>query len=304
MAATTLSILDARWSVFLCVASTGSLSRAAGALDMPQSMVSRNIAQLEEQCGQRLFRRTGRGVVLTEFGAQTLPRVAQLTADAAALADDIRSAQGQPAGEVRVGLLPSAVKRYAGPLFAAAREQFPGVRLHLSEGASAQLEEHLREGRLDMALVLREGAEEVREAQVLARVPLHLVGRKGEPLLDAPSVPLAHLAGLPLVLPSRPHRLRARLDRLAADHALALNVAVEADSVDLQYALCAAGGGFAIASVLPGQLGEALATACIVDPALERFVVLAESPQRPATRATQAVRRLIVSVAGSLDGAA
>jgi LysR family transcriptional regulator, nitrogen assimilation regulatory protein len=292
-----LTILDPRWSVFLSVAISGSFSRAASALDMPQSMVSRSIAQLETQCGERLFRRTGRGVVLTEFGEQTLPRVARLTADAEALADSIRSAKGQPVGEVRVGLLPSAVKRFAGPLYAAARRQFPGVRLHLTEGASAQLEEHLREGRLDMALVLREDESSVRDDHVIARIPLHLVGLRGEAPLGASVVPLAMLESLPLVVPSRPHLLRARLDRLAAEHALTLNVAVEADSVDLQYAVAAAGGGFAIASVVADQLGDQLASARIVQPELERFVVLAESPRRPATRATEAIKRLIYQIA-------
>ena len=298
-----LTILDARWSVFLSVALSGSFSRAASALDMPQSMVSRSIAQLEMQCGERLFRRTGRGVELTEFGEQTLPRVARLTADAEALADDIRSVRGQPIGEVRIGLLPSAVKRYAGPLFAAARAHLPGVRLHFTEGASAQLEEHLREGRLDMALVLREEESAVGDAHIVARVPLHLVGPRGEAPLGAPKVrqvrevPLASLSGLPLVVPSRPHLLRARLDRLAAEHGLDLNVAVEADSVDLQYAVVAAGGGFAIASVLPGQLGDELTSARIVQPTLERFVVLVESPRRPATRATEAIKHLIHHVA-------
>ncbi|MFT4067728.1 LysR substrate-binding domain-containing protein [Paraburkholderia sp.] len=295
-----LTILDPRWSVFLSVALSGSFSRAASALNMPQSMVSRSIAQLEMQCGERLFRRTGRGVVLTEFGEQTLPRVACLSADAEALADDIRSARGQPLGEVRIGLLPSAVKRFAGPLYAAARKQLPGVRLHFTEGASAQLEEHLREGRLDMALVLREEERAVRDDHVIARVPLHLVGLRGEAPLAAPEVSLAMLSGLPLVVPSRPHLLRARLDRLAEEYALTLDVAVEADSVDLQYAVVAAGGGFAIASVVSGQLGDELASARIVQPELERFVVLAESPRRPGTRATEAIKRLLHRVAETL----
>lgn len=294
------TILDPRWSVFLSVAISGGFSRAASALDMPQSMVSRSIAQLEMQCGERLFRRTGRGVVLTEFGEQTLPRVAQLTADAEALADSIRNARGQPVGEVRVGLLPSAVKRFAGPIYAAARSQLPGVRLHLTEGASAQLEEHLREGRLDMALVLREDRSAVCSDHVIARIPLHLVGLPGQPPLGASEVPLTMLDGLPLVVPSRPHLLRARLDRLAAEHALSLVVAAEADSVDLQYAVAAAGGGFAIASVLAGQLGDKLVSARIVQPELERFVVLVESPRRPSTRATDSIKRLIHQVARML----
>jgi LysR family nitrogen assimilation transcriptional regulator len=297
-------IVDPRWLVFLQVSASGSLSRAAAALDMPQSMVSRNIAQLEQQCGERLFRRTGRGVVLTEFGERMLPRVTHLVAEADALADDIRNARGQPAGEVLLGLLPSAVNHYAGPLFAAVRAELPAVRLHLTEAASAQLEEHLREGRLDMAIVLKEDEAGIGESRLLARVPLHLVGPRGDPIVERGDVPLAALSGVPLVVPGRPHLLRARLDRLASQHGLTLQAAVEVDSVRLQYEIVAAGGGYAIASVLPGKLDARLASSRIVEPILERYVVLAESPRRPHTRATLAVRGVVCRLAEMLDDGA
>jgi DNA-binding transcriptional LysR family regulator len=71
----TPTLVDARWLVFVRVAALGSLSKAAAVLDVPQSIVSRNVALLERECGERLFRRTGRGVVLTELGEQLLPRV-------------------------------------------------------------------------------------------------------------------------------------------------------------------------------------------------------------------------------------
>ncbi|MFT3821486.1 MAG: LysR family transcriptional regulator [Rubrivivax sp.] len=293
----TPAIIEARWLVFLRVSALGSLSRAATALGLPQSMVSRHIAQLEAECGERLFHRTGRGVALTAFGQQLLPRLSRLAGDAETLADDIRSVGGQPMGEVMVGLLPTAVRRFACPLFAAVRAQMPGVRLHLVEGASAQLEEHLREGRLDLAMVLREFDEGPGDEPVLARVALQLVGRRGDALLASPDIPLAALAGLPLVVPSRPHLLRARLDRLAAEHGLTLVVAVEADSVGLQYEVVAGGGGYAIASALPGPFDDRFASARIVDPVLERQVVLSDSPRRPTTRAVREVKRLIGGLA-------
>ncbi|WP_252979157.1 LysR substrate-binding domain-containing protein [Pseudomonas cyclaminis] len=259
-------------------------------------MVSRNIALLESQCGERLFHRTGRGVVLTEFGEQLLPCISDLLANAESLADDIRNLRGKPVGEVVVGMLPSAVRRFAGTLFSAVRVQMPGVRLHLIEGASAQLEEQLHDGRLDMALVLRESEASIGQAHLLARLPLHLVGPAADPLFGNRDIALENLSGLPLVVPGRPHLLRARLDHLAAEQGVELCVAVEADSVQLQYEVVAAGGGYAIASVLPGSLDQRLISSRIIEPVLERFVVLVESPRRPLTRASREVRRLICNL--------
>lgn len=285
-----LSVLDERWLVFLRAAETGSLTKVAASLDMPQSMVSRHIAQLEAECGERLFHRTGRGVQLTEFGQQLLPRVSRLATEADTLKDDIRNAQGRPVGEVIVGLLPTAVRRFAGRLYRAVATELPGVRLHLIEGASAQLEDQLREGQLDMALVLRESSAGIANEPVLVRLALQLIGPRADPVVGRAEVPLAALAGLPLVVPGRPHLLRGRLDRLAAERGLDLRVAVEADSVGLQYEVVASGGGYAIASGLQDAHDERLAASRIVDPVLERLVVLCDSPRRPATRATRAVR--------------
>src|SRR5438309_1731270 len=85
------TLLDPKWHLFVRVADLGSVSGAAVALDVPQSMVSRRIAQLERESGSRLFRRTGRGVVLTEFGEQVYPRIVALMRDAEQLADDMRT---------------------------------------------------------------------------------------------------------------------------------------------------------------------------------------------------------------------
>ncbi|XVN15973.1 LysR substrate-binding domain-containing protein [Pseudomonas corrugata] len=171
------------------------------------------------------------------------------------------------------------------------------MRLHLIEGASAQLEEQLHDGRLDMALVLRESEESIGQAHLVAKLPLHLVGPADDLLFSSRDIPLRQLSGLPLVVPGRPHLLRARLDHLAAEQCVELCVAVEADSVQLQYEVVAAGGGYAIASVLPGSLDQRLMSSRIVEPLLERFVVLVESPRRPVTRASREVRRLICSLA-------
>lgn len=293
-----LSILDPKWLVFVKVADLGSLTRTTVALGVPQSQISRHIAQLERQCGARLFRRTGRGVVLTEFGQQLFPRIKALIAEADALADDIRTSGGLPMGEVRVGLLPYAVTVFAGPLFGAVRERFPKVQLHLTEGASTQLEERLREGRLDMSLLLREDGTPRGDEPVIARVPLHLVGPCENPLLRQRTIEFKQLRGLPLILPSQPHVLRSQLARLADDRGFKLTVAMEADSIQLQYEIAAAGGGYAITVRAPGRTADPrLAAARIIKPPLLRAVILGSTPRQPQTLATREVYRLIQQMA-------
>ena len=193
------SILDPKWQLFIQVADTGSVSGAALTLDMPQSVVSRQIAKLEKDSGARLFRRTGRGVLLTEFGEQVYPRISALIREAEQLADDIRTSSGQPMGDVRVGLLPSSVPMLAGPLFAAVRKSWPGVRLHLTEGSSAQLEEWLAQGRLDLALLLREEDTASADEPVLVKLPLYLVVPARHALASRKTIGFEEVAARPAV---------------------------------------------------------------------------------------------------------
>ncbi|MGC4084844.1 MAG: LysR family transcriptional regulator [Vicinamibacterales bacterium] len=206
------SIVDPKWAIFVQVAELGSVTHAASALDVPQSVVSRQIGLLERECGARLFRRTGRGVVLTDFGHQLFPRIRALIAQAQQLSDDIRTTSGEALGEVRLGLLPTSVPQLAGPLLKASRERFPRIRLRFTEGSSVQLEDWLNQGRLDLSLLLREDDIELPDEPTLRRVTLSLIGPPGDPVTSVPSVPFERLSGLPLVLPGEPHLLRARLE--------------------------------------------------------------------------------------------
>jgi DNA-binding transcriptional LysR family regulator len=295
------AIVDARWPLFVKVADIGSVSGAAAALDIPQSMVSRQIAQLESDAGSRLFRRTGRGVVLTEFGEQVYPRIVALIAQADQLADEMRTRSGMPAGDVRFGMLPSTVPSLAGPLFTHVREHWPQVRLHLTEGSSAQLEEWLGQGRLDMALLLREEDTAKQDETVLARLRLCLVVPAAHPLAKRKSIRFDEVARLPLVLPSEPHPLRARLARLAREKQLSLTQALEADSIRLQHEIVACSGGFAItAGTFAPQDARRLAGVRITHPTLWRSVVLGVAAQRPHTLATRSVAALVRSMAASV----
>lgn len=287
------SILDSKWLIFIKVAELGSLSKAANGFNVPQSMISRHIAQLEAQCGARLFNRTGRGVILTELGMQLLPRIQQLSNEASMLADDIRTFGGEPMGQVRVGLLPFLVHQLSGALYTFIRKNYPKIELHLSEGASVHLEELLSEGRTDMALMLREGEVISNEEAVIAEFGLVLVGQSNDPVVQQPTIKLKDMQDLPLIVPSRPHPLRARLENLARIHDYKFNCVVEADSNRLQHEIVVAGGGYAITSGLfqsdRGQ--KILQSSLIVEPELPRSIVLSHTVRRPHTRATRVVQK-------------
>lgn len=291
-------IIDAGWHHFVKVAELGSVSRAAVASDVPQSVVSRHIALIEGDAGTRLFRRTGRGVVLTELGQQMYPRIKQLIAEAESVADELRASRGVPIGDVRLGLLPSTVPTLAGPLYERVLKEYPRVRLHLTEGSSAQLEELLDQGRLDLALLLRDGGQEAADEPVLVEGALCLVVSASDPIASRKAIRFEEVARLPLVLPGEPHPLRERLTVLARKLGVSLRIAAEASSIRLQHEIAASAAGYAITaeSIAPHDRGR-LVGVKIVEPVLVRAIVLSVARHRPHTLATREIRALLLSAA-------
>lgn len=289
-------MLDPRWRLFLLIAETGSLTRAAAALGTQQSVVSRRLTQLERECGARLFQRTGRGVVLSDFGQHLLPRIRRLVEESEALQDDIRSASAVPRGEVRLGLLSFLVPVVAVPLTTLIAAQFPEIQLHFTEGSSAQLQEWLQQGRVDIALHLQHG-EPRPDERVVRQLPLALAGPRAAAVLAEPTVALRQLAGLPLILPPAQHPLRLRLVEAAAAQGIVLTVQTVADSVRLQLELAAAGLGFAVVSRLDGSVMPGhIAMSTLVEPELHRTLVLNLAQQRPMTLASRTVQSLLLDL--------
>ncbi|RYY95421.1 MAG: LysR family transcriptional regulator, partial [Comamonadaceae bacterium] len=191
--------------IFVCVSQLGSLSKAAVALDALPSIVSRQIAALERACGGKLFHRTGRGMTLTELGQRVLPRAQSTLAEFGNLQAEIRAQHGVVSGDVRIGLVPSLAQAVSATLFRTVRQQYPGVRLIIMEGVSAQLDSWRSNDEVDITILFRAGQSELRNEDNLGSVDTYLVSARGDPLTAGAAVRFSELSGLPLVLASPPN---------------------------------------------------------------------------------------------------
>lgn len=117
--------------VFARVVESGSFSRAAERLDLPKSTVSRRIAALEAQIGERLLLRTTRRQNLTELGRELLEHATQvaLEVEAATALRDHR--QAAPSGRLRVSMPSDVANLVLGDMLAAFMALHPGISLEL-----------------------------------------------------------------------------------------------------------------------------------------------------------------------------
>ncbi len=121
--------------VLVRVVREGSFRAAARALGMPKTTVSRKVAELEEQLGAQLLRRTTRTLALTDAGAAFVEEAEVALAHLEAAEDAVTRLQREPRGKLRVTTTVSLGQRFLGPIVAEFLEAFPGVEvlLHLTD---------------------------------------------------------------------------------------------------------------------------------------------------------------------------
>lgn len=292
--------------LFLEVAEVGSLTKVAAQRQTVQSHISRQISELEKQCGAPLFRRTGRGVSLTEYGAHVAQRVRLWMNDTDALFADIRQTAKVPMGEVRLGILPSAAHPLMTRVYQRLQLDYPGITLNIREGQGGELDAMLDSGSVDMAILFRFDKPHTPDETLLATAGTLLVSSPGLPLTQGETVEFRKLEGVPLVLPRRPAHWRAILDEAARSKGFSLNAVVEADSLTVQKELTAESqrlyallGPFSVnKEIRAGRLQAAR----LVNPDLKRYVTLARPKQGQLTKASRIVSDLIREIVQEWQG--
>jgi DNA-binding transcriptional LysR family regulator len=138
---------------FLATYELGSLTAAAERLGYAQPSISEQIRALEKSIDARLFRRVGRGVVPTTVADSLRPHAERTLAAAAEAQKAIESVTAMESGTIRFGMFGTA-RLYAGAsLIADVLERHPGVRVELIGQNSSDVQEHLRRGYIEAAMI-------------------------------------------------------------------------------------------------------------------------------------------------------
>lgn len=140
--------------VFLAVYEHGSLTAAADELGYAQPSISEQVRGLERTLGVQLFRRVGRGVVPTGMADELRPHAERTVAAAEEARKAVQAVKQFETGTIRFGMFGIA-RLYGGAgLVADVLDRYPGVRVELIGQNSAEVQEDLRRGRLEAAMLL------------------------------------------------------------------------------------------------------------------------------------------------------
>src|SRR5436190_5334631 len=121
--------------LFARVVDEGSFSRAGERLGVPKSTVSRRLAALEAQLGERLLLRTTRKLTITDFGVAVLEHAHHVVEDVAAAASLAQNRQLKPSGRLRVTMPTDMANLVLAPLLAEFMLKYPAITLEMDLSA-------------------------------------------------------------------------------------------------------------------------------------------------------------------------
>jgi DNA-binding transcriptional LysR family regulator len=193
-----------------------NIHRAADELNMTQPAASKQIKDLEEMLGVRLFERLPRGMEPTLYG-ETMIRHARMALTSLSLAhDDIVALKAGLAGQVEVGVIMTAAMALLPRAIARIKERAPLLRIGVQVEPSNVLLDKLQHGTLDFIIgrILDTADSSGLIYEELTEEPACAVVRPGHPLLERRALALKDISALPWILPPHGSILRHRFDMM------------------------------------------------------------------------------------------
>jgi len=287
---------------FTQVAESGSFLRAAAALGVAQPTLSRQISRLERNLGTVLLVRHVRGVELTEAGARLRDHAHDILRAVDTALRDLDEVKSVPRGQIALGVTPTLVHLLIPPLTRAFRAQHPAVSIKVAEGLSGHVYEWLETGEIQLGLLYHAGEESDLVTEPLIEEALYLVAPAGSAVGQWPECRMTDLVGLPMIVPGMPHGLRRVVEAAAEREGVALEIAMELDSLVLTRDSILDGQGYALLPIAPvaQDIEEGRLTAVPVRPGLSRTLYLASKTGIPLSLATRELAKAIRAQAKQL----
>jgi DNA-binding transcriptional LysR family regulator len=235
-----------RLRTFVAVADLGTVSKAALRLRVSQSALSRQISDLEYECGFKLFDRIGRRVFLTTRGEQLLGDCRGVLGHMGALGERIELLKRGDAGVLKLAAPPQTIESVLSGFLPRYAERFPNVRVKLTEALGLDQVPLLERGEVHVGIRHDQGSNPQFESLALppddvlaAGLPSLQLGRDG--MID-----IVSLASHPLLLLDSGYSVRRLFNAACRLADVEPNILLESRAPHTLLALAEAGQGVAI----------------------------------------------------------
>ena len=186
---------------FLEVAREGNVTHAAQRLHVSQPTLSRQIKELEEELGKKLFTRSNYSVSLTEEGMLLRKRAEDILDMADKTMAEFQALDEINGGDIHIGCAESNGIAPFVQVIQSLQKQYPGIRYHFYSSGTEAVNERLDRGLLDFAIIVQEvDPSKYNYFKVPASDQWGLIMRKDSPLAEHSCIHLNDLMDIPLII--------------------------------------------------------------------------------------------------------
>ncbi|MCP1198286.1 LysR family transcriptional regulator [Notoacmeibacter sp. MSK16QG-6] len=284
---------------FIYIVELSSITAAAERLNIAQPALSRQVKTLESELNVPLLRRHGRGVMPTEEGIRLANRAKAILDDLEDLAADISGHQAPLNGTVTLGLPPTVSEILATHLIERTMETYPEVKLRIVSGFSGHVQDWLMRGKIDLGVAYEGQKSPSIKAQPIIVEQLFLIqSAKTAGAGDGTPISTRKALQEPLILPNPEHGLRGRVESIAHDARIDLNVVLEIDILPTMLDFVGRGLGSTIlplVSVAPDISAGRLVARPMKRPTINRTLVLMTPLNHPGSRLTNSFAEFLTA---------
>ena len=228
------------FKVFYYTAKSGSVTGAAALLSISPPAVSQSLKQLEKNLGVSLFCRAARGVKLTAEGELLYSYVSKGYEQIELGVEKVCQMQNLELGEVHIGASDMTLQFYLLPFLEKFHEQYPDIKVIVSNGPTPETLSALREGKIDFGVVSTpfEVSEDMSAVPVRKIEDVFVAGRRfisyKNKMLD-----FQDLEKLPTIFLENNTSTRSYMDEYLAENGVVLRPEFELATSDMivQFAL-------------------------------------------------------------------
>jgi len=234
-----------RLRTFVAVAELGTVSKAAVRLRIGQPALSRQIGNLQQELGLRLFDHVGRGLVLTAEGEQLLADCRRVLTDFDVVRERAEILRRGDGGVLKVAAPPHTIESVLSRFLPQYTERFPNVHVALSEALGHEQTAMLERGEVHLGIRLEQGGPRF-DSRILPPAEALAAGAPSLELGHAGLIDIGRLASYPLLLPDPGYSIRRLFDAACRLADVEPNILLESRAPHTLLALAEVGQGVAI----------------------------------------------------------
>lgn len=151
---------NSKYEILLKAVETGSLTKTAEYFNYTQSAISQGVKSLEEELRVELLSRKNRTISLTKDGEYLLPIIREIVVGERHLLDKTSEIQNLQRGIIRIGAFTSMSCHWLPKYLSTFRDRYPNLRFEMKQGDYEQLSQWLREGTVDMLIMMKSTTNE------------------------------------------------------------------------------------------------------------------------------------------------